>query len=191
MTDTALLDALKTRNSAPRLCAPAPDDAQLNEMLRCALRSPDHAWLRPWRFVSVRGEQRDKLGELMEASLLRREPGAEQAARDKARNAPLRAPLLIVVLAAVTEHPKVPAWEQHISAGCAAFSLLLAAEGLGFGGVWRTGATAEDPQFARDIGAADNEKIVGFLYIGTRDGMEKTLPTLDPGDFHREWTGNA
>ncbi len=156
-------------------------------MLRCALRSPDHAWLRPWRFVSIRGERREDFGAVLRASLLRRDPEADEAACDKALQAPLRAPLVVVVFAAITEHPKVPAWEQRLSAGCAAFSLELAAEALGYAAVWRTGAYTEDAELVRDLGGEDHEEIVAFLYLGTRDGAPKNLPVLDPDDFHRAW----
>ena len=95
----------------------------------------------------------------------------------------------VLPLAAHTEHDKVPRWEQHISAGCAAFSVLLAAEALGFGAIWRTGAAADDPDFAHELGAAENESIIGFIYLGTRDGTAKALPELEPGEFHRHWQG--
>ena len=186
-----ILDFLKSRNSAPRLAEPGPSDAEVDEMLRCALRSPDHCWLRPWRFLSVAGEQREALGELMLASLLRREPEADEAARSKALKAPLRAPRLLVALVAETEHPKVPDWEQQLSAGCAAFSVMLAAEAMGYAAIWRTGAVARDRQFLRELGAADNEKIVGFIYLGTRDGDPKSVPELEPTQFHALWSGPA
>ncbi|MEE4277300.1 MAG: nitroreductase [Halieaceae bacterium] len=184
---SASLALLRRRNSAAKLTAPAPSPGEVREMLGCALRSPDHARLRPWRFLSVRGERREALGELMLESLLRREPGADDAARAKARGAPLRAPLLMVVFAVLAEHPKVPAWEQRLSAGCAAFSLELAAEALGYAAIWRTGPYAEDRELARALGGGEAEEIVGFIYLGTRDGAAKPLPDLDPADFHREW----
>lgn len=187
--DAYILDFLKTRNSSPRLMDPGPSDAQVEEMLRCAMRSPDHAWLRPWRFISVAGEQRAALGTLLLESLLRRQPEADEAARNKALQAPLRAPRLLIVLTALTEHPKVPAWEQRVSAGCAAFSTLLAAEALGYAGVWRTGPVAGDPEFARALGARDNEIITAFIYLGSRAGEPKSLPDMSPGDFHTHWSG--
>jgi len=186
-----ILDFLQSRNSAPRLTEPGPSDAQLDDMLRCALRSPDHCWLRPWRFISISGERRSELGELMLASLLRRNPQADETARNKALAAPLRAPRMLIVLAALQDNAKVPHWEQQISAGCAAFSVLLAAEALGFGAVWRTGAVAEDAIFAGDLGAGANERIIGFIYLGTRDGARKSLPELEPSQFHRHWDGLA
>jgi nitroreductase len=183
----AHLALLRQRNSAPKLTEPAPSPIEVHEMLRCALRSPDHARLRPWRFLSIRGERRAALGELMLASLLRSNPDADAAARDKALAAPLRAPLIMVVFASLREHPKVPAWEQRVSAGCTAFALGLAAEGLGYASIWRTGAYASDRELIRGLGGSDMEEIIGFLYLGTRDGAAKPLPDLDPRDFHGEW----
>jgi nitroreductase len=182
-----MLEQLHTRNSAPRLTSPAPTEAEVEEMIRCALRSPDHCRLRPWRFLSCRGSRRDDLGELLVRSLLRCDPVADEAAIAKARGAPLRAPLVMAVFAVIQDHPKVPAWEQRVSAGCTAFAIELAAEAMGYAAVWRTGSYAGDRQLVEDLGGADNEEIVAFLYLGTRDGEPKPLPTLEPADFHRNW----
>ena len=182
-----LLHFLQNRNSAPRLCEPAPNDNELNEMVRAAVRAPDHAWLRPWRFLSVSGERRYAFGVLLADSLLKRNPQADEAARLKAQNSALRAPLVVVVIATVQAHPKVPAMEQRLSAGCAAHSILLAAEAMGYAGMWRTGDVAFDRQFMTTLGLASNEEIIGFLYLGTRDGPAKTVPPLNPDHFLSDW----
>ncbi len=57
-----VLHLLHTRNSAPKLTEPGPDDAALEQILGAALRAPDHARLRPWRFLTVQGERRQALG---------------------------------------------------------------------------------------------------------------------------------
>lgn len=182
-----LLHFLQNRNSAPRLCEPAPSDHEMDEMVRAAVRAPDHAWLRPWRFLRVSGERRNAFGDLLAESLLKRNPQADEAARLKAQNAALRAPLVVVVIAAVQEHPKVPALEQRLSAGCAAHSILLAAEAMGYAGVWRTGDAAFDRHFMTALGLAPQEEIIGFLYLGTRDGPAKTVPPLNPDHFLSDW----
>jgi nitroreductase len=182
-----LLSFLQQRNSAPRLEAPGPSAAQLREMIVAATRAPDHAWLRPWRFVAIDGERRAEFGAALERCLLTRQPDADEAARAKARNAPLRAPLVVAVVARISEHPKVPPVEQRLSAGCAAQAILLAAEAQGYAGIWRTGDAAFDPAVWRVLGLADNEEIVAFLYLGTRAGSAKPLPTLAPEDFLSYW----
>ncbi len=179
---------LTNRNSSPRLTEPGPDQATLDYMFQSALRAPDHAWLQPWRFLLVQGEDRQCLGEVFLDALVARDPGADQDARDKALAAPLRAPTVVVVICRYTEHPKVPHQEQVISAGCAAFSMLLAAEAQGYAGIWRTGVNAEDENVARALGLEDNESIVGFLYFGSRDGRRKSLPERKPEDFVEEWS---
>jgi nitroreductase len=181
------LELLLSRNSAPLLREPAPEDSELEVMFRAATRAPDHAWLRPWRFVTIAGAEREGCGEVLEESLRRREPDAAPAALEKVRKAPLRAPMIIVVIARITEHPKVPPVEQRCSAACAAHGILLAAEALGYAGIWRTGAVAFDDYVAGQLGCADNEEIIGFLYIGTRAGPSKGLPELDVGEFVTRW----
>ena len=156
-------------------------------MFQAALRVPDHVWLRPWRFRVVEGDRRHALGQVLLDSLLRHDPNADEAVRSKALNAPLRAPLVIVVLASITQHPKVPALEQRLSAGCAAHALLLSAEALGYAGVWRTGNAAYDPDVVAALGGATNEEIVAFLYIGTRERSAKALPSINPDDFVSHW----
>ena len=96
------LSLLHTRNSAPKLTEPGPTPTQLQAIFQAALRAPDHAWLRPWRFITIAGERRKAFGEVLEQSLLARQPDADAAAREKARNAPLRAPLLVAVVVLVT-----------------------------------------------------------------------------------------
>jgi len=182
-----ILHFLQQRNSASRLIAPAPSAAQLQGIFRAALRAPDHAWLRPWRFITIAGERRDALGELLQQCLLARSPDADEAARTKARNAPMRAPLTVVVVAKVSEHAKVPAVEQRLSAACAAHAILLAAEACGFAGMWRTGAAAYDRALMSGLGLDISEEIIGFLYIGSRDGAAKAIPPLDAADFVSAW----
>jgi nitroreductase len=185
MNDT--LQFLQQRNSAAKLTDPAPSPAQLEDIFRAALRAPDHAWLRPWRFITIAGKRRHAFGELLESALLARTPNADDAARAKARNAPLRAPLLVVVVARLQEHPKVPPQEQRYSAACAAHALLLAAEASGFAGIWRTGGAAFDRTVMTGLGLAGNEETVGFVYIGTREGAAKSIPQLATADFVSAW----
>ena len=182
-----ILQFLQQRNSAPKLTEPAPSAAQMEDIFRAGLRAPDHAWLRPWRFITVAGQRRVAFGALLEQCLLSRTPDADEAARTKARNAPLRAPMVVVVVVKLSDHPKVPEVEQRLSAACAAQSILLATEASGFAGIWRTGAGAFDREVMTGLGLAENEEIIGFLYLGSRDGTPKNLPQLDTADFVSSW----
>jgi nitroreductase len=185
MNDT--LQFLQRRNSSPRLIDPAPTEAELEQMFHAAVRVPDHAWLRPWRFITIADQRREDFGLVLERCLCQRNPQADDTARAKARNAPLRAPLLVVVVTCLTDHQKVPAIEQRLSAGCAAQALLLAAEASGYAGIWRTGDAAFDRNVMTALGLEASEEIVALVYLGTRDGAAKSLPTLDTADFVSNW----
>ncbi|MBS7660974.1 nitroreductase family protein [Pseudomonas lalucatii] len=181
------LDALLNRVSAPRLRAPGPDAAQRELLFRAALRAPDHAQLRPWRFLTVEGDAREQLGELFAQALLARNADASEEALAKARAMPLRAPVLVVVIARLQAHPKVPAQEQVIAAGCAAHAILLAAHVQGIGAVWRTGEMAYDPRVAEGLGLSADEQIVAFLYLGTPERELRTPAPVQVADFVSAW----
>ncbi|MFT4518161.1 MAG: nitroreductase [Halioglobus sp.] len=183
----ALLDFLQQRNSAPKLTEPAPSEAEMEEIFRAALRAPDHAWLRPWRFITITGDRREAFGELLEQCLIERNPEADDAARAKALKAPLRAPMLVVPVVKLSEHPKVPHAEQRLSAGCAAQAILLATQATGFAGIWRTGPAAFDRNVMTGLGLGSDEEIIGFLYLGSREGKAKSIPQLDTADFVSSW----
>lgn len=181
------LDLLLTRVSVTRLADPAPNAAQMDVILRAALRAPDHGQLRPWRFLTVQGDARERLGALFAEALRLRQPELPDDALAKPRKMPLRAPMVLVVIARVLPHPKIPESEQVLAVACAAHGVLLAAHAQGLGAVWRTGEFAYDPYVAQQLGLADNEQVLGFIYLGTPDGNPRTPPELDPRNFVRPW----
>ena len=181
------LTLLTQRYSTGRLSEPGPDSAALTQLISCALRAPDHAYLRPWRFLVIDGDSRQRLGDLFADALLQRKPAANVDEIEKNRNAPLRAPVVIAVISQIHAHAKVPAIEQTLSAGCGAFALVLAAQAMGFGAVWRTGENAYDERIKQGLGLAANENIIGYIYVGTPSGPAKVVPTLNPNDFVQRW----
>lgn len=186
-----VLDALRNRVSVARLSAPAPTAAQREQLFAAALRAPDHGQLNPWRFLTIEGAARERLGDLFARALSARPDEVKPEALEKVRKAPLRAPLLIVVIACLQEHPKVPHQEQLLAAGCAAHGLLLAAHGLGLGAMWRTGAIAEDPLVTGGLGLRENERIIGFIYLGSVEGERRKPRVLAQQDFVQSWGENT
>ncbi len=135
------LDAALARRSASKVTDAAPDDAALLELLEGASRVADHASLRPWRLIAVRGAARERLGDALAAAA-----GAEGEAAAKLAGKPLRAPLLLAVVAVVTpDHPKVPEWEQEASAAGVAHLMSLLLDEAGWGVMWRTGPYTRHP----------------------------------------------
>ena len=180
------VEALMGRVSPAQLVEPGPDAVQLETLLAAAARAPDHGRMQPWRFLIIEGEARARLGEVMAQSLRRREPDAPAGKLDAERKKPMRAPVVLVVAAAVKENPKVPDIEQIVAAGAAAQNMLVAAHALGLGGFWRTGANAYDPEVKRALGFADQDAIVGFLYLGSVGVPGQARPT-DVAAVTRRW----
>ena len=169
-TDMSSLDFLNRRLSVPsrQLGAPAPTPEQLDALLAASLRAPDHGKLMPARLLLIRGETRAKLGERLATIHRGIEPNAPEAAFEKDRERYNFAPLIVCVIARVDEqHPKVPAQEQILSAGCVAYNLLLGAQALGYGAQWLTGWAAYDREAAALLGLAESERVIGFVHIGT------------------------
>lgn len=176
---TAGLMFLNRRRSVParQLEAPAPDAAVLERMLAAAVRVPDHGKRVPWRFVRIAGEARDALGEALVARALERDPGAGAATLDKDRNR-FHAPLAIAVVARLGPDDKIPEAERFASACCVCFALLMAAQAEGFGAQWLTGWPAYDEAILRLLGLGADERIAGFIHIGTPkiDAPERERP---------------
>jgi nitroreductase len=181
------ITALLTRNSAARLAEPAPAGAAREQIFRAALRAPDHARLQPWHFLVVEGQGRNALGAAMARALQRHAPASSTDALDKLRANPLRAPLVLVLVARVSEHSKVPEIEQLLATACAAQNMLLAAHALGFGGIWRTGAVTYTAALRDELGLPDSDRVIGFLYLGTPEGTPKPLPAVDPAAHFHRW----
>ncbi|MFT6029193.1 MAG: nitroreductase [Oleiphilaceae bacterium] len=196
---TSLVELLCQRVSFPRLTEPAPNKQELDLVLKSALRAPDHMRLRPWRYLIIEGDARHKLGELFLSSaklssedqvVQSKENPAEEMTEIKAekfKSMPMRAPMLIVAIASLVDHPKVPHEEQMLSCGVGVGYMLLALQALGYGGVWRTGDMALDKHVCEGLGLKSNESIISFLYIGTPVGEPKPLPNINPQDFFSDW----
>jgi len=161
------LEALNTRATAKTYGQTAPSREHLAIVLQAAVRAPDHGRLRPWRFMLIEGGQRQKLGELLAASALRRIPGLSAGDLQRERDKALRAPLIIVVACRIVPGTKIPAIEQILAAGAAAQNILLALHALGYAAAWKTGEAAYDTEVKKALGFAADDHLVGFIYTGS------------------------
>jgi len=186
---SSLLAHLSTRRSGkPRdLVAPGPDRDQLAGMVAIAARSPDHGKLAPWRFVIVPDEKRAALAALLADAYRAEKPEAGRLEIEAMHQFALQAPALVVVMS-TPRASKIPLWEQELSAGAATMNLLHAAHALGFAGGWLTGWPAYN-ETVRDAFGGPDEKIAGFVFIGTpgRALDERPRPELD--DILSVWPG--
>lgn len=188
---SSLIAYLHSRRSGrPReMVAPGPDGPQLRQILEAAIRSPDHGKLAPWRFIIVPGDKRDALAALLHNAYLKEKPDAGRLELEAMDNFARQAPALVVALFTPVQPSKIPLWEQELSMGAACMNLLHGAHALGFAGGWITGWAAFNPDVAKAFGAGPDDRIAGFLYMGTpaRDLEERPRPDYD--SIVRTWTG--
>jgi nitroreductase len=177
------LSLLKTRRSIKpiELNGPPPSPADVETLLTIASRVPDHGKLTPWRFIVFEGEARLSAGDTIAAVFRERRTDATPDQVEFERNRLARAPLVIAVVSRAAPHVKIPEWEQVLSAGAAATSLVMAAYALGYAASWLTEWYAYDRQVLDALGLEPNERIAGFVHIGRPEKPveDRERPPLD------------
>jgi len=174
------LEFLLTRRSRPAktLTAPVPGRDALRLILTAAARSPDHGKLEPWRFVVLERPALQRLAELVSARGAAL--GRDEDDTAKARTQFDESHLTVAVIEAPKPSVKVPPIEQSYSAGAVCLSLLNAALASGWGANWLTGWPAHDRGFVETgLGLATDERIAGFIHIGTESSAPPERPRPD------------
>lgn len=184
MQSDAAIQFLRSRRSVPaaQLQMPGPAPDELRKIVATAIRVPDHGKLAPWRLIAFTGDAGARYGEALAELHVRVDPGVPAAKLAKDRDRFAHSPVVLAVIARIDEaHPKIPAQEQLLSAGCLAFNLLLAAQAEGFAAQWLTGWSCYDREAAKLLGLMDNERAIGYIHIGSRgeEPPERNRPDTD------------
>ena len=170
--------------SAMSLTAPGPDEAQLADLLRLAVRVPDHGKLSPWRFVVLKGPAKDafaeRIGVLADDQA---NPAKAKAALRKLTNPPVAVAVISRFVAG-----EIPEWEQRQSASAVCHQMLLAASALGWGANWITDWYSYDPRATAILGLGEGEQVAGFLYLGTAAEPPQERVRPDVAAITREWS---
>lgn len=187
---SSVLSLLKTRKSASAkaMTGPGPTPEQLAEILSCAVRVPDHGKLTPWRFILWEGDARASFGDVMKARWQKLHPEHGEQTLGFVQGLFLRAPTILGVVSTSAEHPKIPVWEQQLSAGAVCMNILYAATALGIGCQWNTDWVAYDAEIAAAMGLAPHEKLAGLIYLGTPAAPYEDRPRPDPQSLLTRWS---
>ena len=189
--NATVIDFLLSRKSAPiaELREPAPGDDEIATLIRVASRVPDHGRLTPWRFVVYRGEARHRIGDMLAKRAEEREGPLPDARVEQEKARFSRAPLVIGVIHCPRDNPKIPRWEMLLSGGAAAMNLVLAANALGYSTNWITNWYSDDEEGRRILGLAPDERVVGFVHIGTFSGDAPERPRPEVETLISEYSG--
>lgn len=178
MPDALTLLATRRSVSARNMTFPGPSAKELDQILSIAVRVPDHGKLTPWRFIVYEGAARERAGAGLAAILDKRNADAERI--EAARIGFTRAPVVVAVVSTAAAHPKIPIWEQELSAGAVCMALLAATHAAGYAGNWLTDWWAFDSEAKALLGVGPAEKVAGFIHIGTpkEPPVERPRPAL-------------
>ncbi|PTV43330.1 nitroreductase [Acinetobacter oleivorans] len=189
MTDSAIQiihQNIHQRQSIGQLIEPAPNADQLELAFQAALTAPDHHRLKPTRFVVIEAEQRGAFGEVL-AKALADLGETDSAQLERVKQHPFRAPLLILALTQLQDHPKVPHFEQILSTGAAVQNVLLSLQVQGFSTMWRSGAVVESNWLKQHLGLQPHDLISGIIYVGTAAKAIAPRADIESKEFVKVW----
>ncbi len=188
--DSKTIDFLTTRRStvARMMDEPGPSDDEMKKIMEAGMRVPDHGRLTPWRFITIRGDARDTIGNVIADAFKKNNPDAIEEQIEIEQERLTRAPVVIAVVSRVQKGHKIPVWEQVLSAGAACQTMLIAAQSMGYAAQWLTEWYAYDDDVKAAIGAEAGDEIAGFVYLGTSTGKlsDRARPEYD--NIVSEWS---
>ena len=196
VTAPDLLHCLETRRSVKpvALGEPGPNPDELCRLLTIASRVPDHGALVPWRFILFQGEARQAASAQLAAVYLAQHPElSEQTVGNLTKISHLftQAPVVVAVVSRADPNARRPEWEQVLTVGAVCMNLTTAATAMGYASVWLTGWAAYDTDALAALGVRVEEKLAGFIHIGTAKERppDRTRPIVD--DLITHWTAKV
>lgn len=187
-----VLEFLKNRRSslAKVMDGPGPSAEQIAQIIEMSARVPDHRKLSPWRFVTFTGRARSDFGKTIGARFEAENPDMPLDRIIFEAQRFMRAPCVIAVVSAPVECPRgTPKWEQELSAGAVCFQMLLAARAMGFAAQWLTEWYAYDDGVNAALGVSGDERVAGYIYIGTASEAPAERARPDAAVLTTAWTG--
>ncbi|MDB9870423.1 nitroreductase [Alphaproteobacteria bacterium] len=156
------------------------NEDDLDTILNCGIRVPDHGALNPWKLIVIKNNARLRIGnDILAKEFKINNPEATEEELDYERKRFCRANVIIAVLFKPVSHPKIPLWEMELSSGAVCTTLLIAAQSLGYAAQWLTEWYAYSKAIIIELGGnPDTDKVAGFIYIGNKekDPIERRRP---------------
>ena len=180
-----VINFLKTRRSttAKKMISGHINDSDLNDILACGIRVPDHGALNPWSLTVIQDKARYRIGkEILAPEYVLNNPEATEEEINFEQNRFIRASALIAVLFKPVSHPKIPLWEMELSTGAVCSNILVAAQSLGYAAQWLTEWYSYNDRMIKVVGGIpETDKLAGFIYIGhkEKEPVERRRPKIE------------
>ena len=168
-----IIKFLQSRRSvtAKNMICNQVNEDDLDDILSCGIRVPDHGALNPWELIVIKGGAKLRIGnDILAEEYQLNNPDASEDEINYERIRLCRASVVIAVLFKPVSHPKIPFWEMQLSSGAVCSNLLIAAQSLGYAAQWLTEWYAYNGSMIKELGGnPETDKIAGFIYIGNKD----------------------
>jgi nitroreductase len=180
-----IIKFLQTRRSitAKNMICNQVNEDDLDDILSCGVRVPDHGALNPWELIVIKGDAKLRIGnDILAKEYHLNNPEASVDDINFERSRLCRASVVIAVLFKPVSHSKIPFWEMQLSSGAVCSNLLIAAQSLGYAAQWLTEWYAYNNSMIKELGGnPDTDKIAGFIYIGDKDKtpIERRRPSKE------------
>jgi len=185
------LIALRRSVSKRSLTEPGPNATALDELLTVATRVPDHRRLAPWRFLVFEGEARAAFNQRAVEIQKQEDPNASETMLADTAGYFTRAPVVVAVISSPDRHHKTPVWEQELSCGALCQNLLLAANASGWAGCWLSEWIAFSPGINALLGLTEDERVAGYIYLGTAKEMPQERMRPDTEAKITRWSDGS
>ena len=180
-----LINFFKTRRSttAKTMIPGHIKESDLNDILACGIRVPDHGALNPWSLTVISEKARSRIGkEILVPEYILKHPEATKDEINFEKKRFLRASVVVAVLFKPVSHPKIPLWEMKLSTGAVCSNILVAAQSLGYAAQWLTEWYSYNDKMIKAFGGnPETDKLAGFIYIGDKDKepVERRRPKIE------------
>ena len=180
-----VINFLKTRRSttAKTMISGHINESDLNYILACGIRVPDHGALNPWSLTVIKDKARYRIGkDILAPEYILNNPEATEEEIDFEKNRFLRASAVIAVLFKPVSHPKIPSWEMELSTGAVCSNIVVAAQSLGYAAQWLTEWYSYNDRMIKVVGGKPGiDKLAGFIYIGDKEKepVERRRPKIE------------
>lgn len=147
------------------------DNLLIRQLLQLADWAPTHGRTEPWRFI-VYEEKAKQLFCLDHAELYKANTDSEKFMQGKYEKLQQQGDTIshiIIVYMKRTQGNTIPALEEIAAVSAATQNILLGAAALDLAVLWSTGGMTHHPSMKKYLGLAEEDIIIGQLYLGYTD----------------------
>ncbi|MBL7724061.1 MAG: nitroreductase [Chitinophagaceae bacterium] len=143
------------------------DDETIKEILINATWAPNHGREEPWQFTVFSGEGLRRFADFQSELYKETTPNNfKEITYAKLQQQPLKASHIIAIGMKKSANKNIPEVEDIAAVSCAVQNIYLSVSAYGLGGYWTTGGITYRPQAKAFFGLEENDKLLGFFYIG-------------------------